>query len=122
MTAKLYQEWLKDLDSDMWAQKRHILLLQDNFSGHKVPKNLTNVVVENFLPNLTAHIQPMDAGIIRCFKTHFRRLSMQRALDRYDEGVTPANIYNIDQLGPDRVRRFGQAADATPSSSHQSLS
>jgi hypothetical protein len=97
-TAKLYQEWLKDLDSNMRAQKRHILLLQDNFSGHKVPKNLTNVVVENFFPNLTVHIQPMDAGIIRYFKAHFCRLSMQRALDRYNEGVTPVNIYNIEQL------------------------
>ncbi|KAJ7789116.1 hypothetical protein B0H14DRAFT_3503403 [Mycena olivaceomarginata] len=40
----------------------------------------------------------MDAGIIRCFKAHFCWLSMQRALDHYDEGVTPVNIYNIEQL------------------------
>ncbi|KAJ6522691.1 hypothetical protein B0H10DRAFT_1864939, partial [Mycena sp. CBHHK59/15] len=66
--------------------------------GHKPPKSLSNICVEKFGPNLTAHIQPMDAGIICCFKAHFWRFSMQRALDRYDEGVTPAHIYDIDQL------------------------
>jgi hypothetical protein len=98
MTTELYQEWLTDIDKKMRDQGRHILLLLDNFSGHKPPKGLTNVRVENLEPNLTAHIQLMDAGIIRCFKAHFRRYSMQRALDRYDEGVTPGEIYNIDQL------------------------
>jgi hypothetical protein len=98
MTAGLYREWLKALDQKMRKQKRHILLLQDNFSGHKPPKTLSNVRVENFAPNLTTHIQPMDAGIIRCFKAHFRRFTTQRALDRYNEGITPGEIYDIDQL------------------------
>jgi hypothetical protein len=99
----------------MQAQKRHILLLQDNISGHKVPKNLTNVVVENFLPNLTAHIQPMDAGVIRFFKARFRRFSMQRALDRYDTGVTPVDIYNIDQLQAMRLaeQAWGKVTQGT---------
>ena len=47
---------------------RHILLLQDTFSGHKPPDGLTNIRVENFEPNLTAHIQPMDQGIIQASK------------------------------------------------------
>jgi hypothetical protein len=98
MTTKLYREWLTNVDAQMRLQKRHILLLQDNFSGHNPPKHLTNVRVENFVPNLTAHVQPMDAGVIRCFKAHYRRYCMQRALDRYDEGITPSDIYDIDQL------------------------
>lgn len=40
----------------------------------------------------------MDAGVICCFKAHFRRFTTQRALDRYDEGITPGQIYDIDQL------------------------
>jgi hypothetical protein len=40
----------------------------------------------------------MDAGVIRRFKAHFRRFTMQCALDRYDEGITPGQIYDIDQL------------------------
>jgi hypothetical protein len=98
MTTPLYQEWLRDVDRDMRRQKRQILLLQDNFKGHTVPDGITNVRVEFFRPNLTAHVQPMDAGIIRCFKSHYRRLTMQRALDRYDTDISPSKIYDIDQL------------------------
>jgi DDE superfamily endonuclease len=72
--------------------------LQDNFSGHIVPNNLQNIRVENFKPNLTAHIQPKDQGIIHCFKAHYHTRFIQQAINCYDEGITPANIYEISQL------------------------
>jgi DDE superfamily endonuclease len=98
MTTVLYQEWLQEWDKKLRREGRKILLLQDNFSGHIPPANLTNISVENFEPNLTAHVQPADAGIIRCFKAHYRARFMNRAIDRYDFGISPANIYDIDIL------------------------
>ena len=98
MTAQLYQDWIQEWDRELGAQNRKILLLQDNFSGHIVPSNLQNIRVENFEPNLTAHIQPQDQGIIRCFKAHYHARFIRRAIDRYDEGITPAEIYDINQL------------------------
>ena len=98
MTAHLYQDWIEKWDRKLQAEGRKILLLQDNFSGHIVPSNLQNIRVENFEPNLTAHVQPKDQGIIRCFKAHYRAKFIQRAVNRYDEGITPANIYDINQL------------------------
>lgn len=98
MTAHLYQEWIQQWDRELQAKGRKILLLQDNFSGHIVPDNLQNIRVENFEPNLTAHVQPNDQGIIQCFKAHYRARFIQRAVDRYDEGITPVEIYNINQL------------------------
>lgn len=100
MTADLYQEWLRKWDQQLDHQipPRKVLLLQDNFSGHIVPTGLKNIRVENFEPNLTAHIQPLDQGIIRCFKAHYRAKYIERAISRYDEGVTPSEIYSIDQL------------------------
>ena len=98
MTAYLYQDWIKRWDRELQAKGRRILLLQDNFSGHIPPDDLQNIQVENFEPNLTAHIQPKDQGIIRCFKAHYRSRFILRAVNRYDEGITPAEIYNIDQL------------------------
>jgi hypothetical protein len=65
MTAHLYQDWIEEWDRKLQQNGRTILLLQDNFSGHIVPNNLQNIRVENFEPNLTAHIQPKDQGIIR---------------------------------------------------------
>jgi hypothetical protein len=73
MTTVLYQEWIRDWDAKLRREKRHILLLQDNFSAHVPPDDLTNIRVVNFTANLTAHVQPADAGIIRCFKAHYRK-------------------------------------------------
>jgi hypothetical protein len=98
MTSQLYQEWLWHWDQELGVKKRKVILLQDNFSGHIVPEGLQNICVENFSPNLTAHVQPLDQGIIRCFKAHYRAKYIQRAIDRYDGGITPSAIYDIDQL------------------------
>ena len=98
MTSHLYQDWIKKWDRNLQERGRKILLLQDNFSGHIVPDNLQKIRVENFEPNLTAHIQPKDQGIIRCFKAHYRARFIHRAVDRYDEGISPAQIYEINQL------------------------
>ncbi len=107
MTAHLYQDWLERWDIDLQKTKRKILLLQDNFSGHIVPSNLQCIRVENFEPNLTAHVQPNDQGIIRCFKAHYRRRFIHRAIDRYDEGISPSEIYEINQL---QAMRIAEAA------------
>jgi hypothetical protein len=100
MTAQLYQDWIQQWDCELREKNRKILLLQDNFSGHIVPTNLQNIRVENFEPNLTAHVQPKDQGIIRCFN---RARFIQRAVDCYDEGITPAEIYDINQLQAMRI-------------------
>ena len=98
MTSQLYQDWIQQWDRELQVKGRKILLLQDNFSGHIVPDDLRNIRVEDFEPNLTAHVQPLDQGIIRCFKAHYHARFIQQAVDRYDEGITPAEIYNINQL------------------------
>lgn len=98
MTTQLYQEWIQQWDHELQKQNRKILLLQDNFSGHVVPQGLQNICVENFEPNLTAHVQPNDQGIIRCFKAHYCIRFIQRAVDRYDKGITPGDIYQTNQL------------------------
>ena len=103
MTGALYQEWLLDWDKKLRGECQKILLLQDNFSGHIVPETLTNIQVINFEPNLTAHVQPNDQGIIRCFKAKYRAHFILRAIDRYEAGITPSQIYDIDQLEAMRI-------------------
>ena len=98
MTAHLYEDWIRRWDQELHEKGRNILPLQDNFSGHIVPDDLQNIKVENFEPNLTAHVQPKDQGIIRCFKAHYQARFIQRAVDRYDEDIPPAEIYDINQL------------------------
>ena len=81
----------------MKEQNREILLLIDNAPSHIFDEvQLTNVRVVFLHPNMTSHIQPLDAGIIRSFKAHYRRLYILRVLDHDDEGKN--DIYYIDQL------------------------
>ena len=96
MTTSLYQEWIHAWDREL--DLRNILLFQDNFSGHIVPNDLKRIEVENFEPNLTTHVQPMDQGIIKSFKAQYHAQYIERAINCYDAGVTPSAIYDINQL------------------------
>jgi hypothetical protein len=96
MTGEIFAKWLLDFDKQMRQQDCKVLLLVDNFSGHKVPKNLKNTKVEFFEPNLTPHVQPMDAGIIRTLKALHKRSMLERSLDREEAGFD--EIFQIDQL------------------------
>ena len=71
MTSVLFEEWLDEWNGTLKAQNQHVLLWVNNFSGHTLPASITNICMEFFSPNLTSHIQPMDAGIIWCFKAHY---------------------------------------------------
>src|SRR5882724_11000353 len=107
MTSALYQEWIQQWDQELGTKNRKILLLQDNFSGHITPDGLQNIHVENFEPNLTAHIQPIDQCIIRCFKAHYCTKFIQHTIDHYNTGVTPSKIYDTNQL---QAMQFADAA------------
>ncbi|CCO35250.1 Tigger transposable element-derived protein 6 [Rhizoctonia solani AG-1 IB] len=97
MYQSIWETYLNDFNKDMKAQDRHILLLVDNAPTHRHnAANYSNIQVEFLPPNLTSWIQPMDAGIIQCFKSHYRNRFMRLALDRDDSGFE--NIYGINQL------------------------
>lgn len=80
----------------MQSQNREVLLLIDNFSGHTIPYVPHNIRLEPFEPNMTSHVQPLDAGIIRCFKAHYRRQLCTRAIELDEAGAE--DIYKIDIL------------------------
>lgn len=97
MSSLCLYRFLTDLNTAMKAQKRSILLLIDNAPSHIFDREkLTNVRVEFLPPNTTSHLQPMDAGVIRAFKAHYRHLYITRVLEHDIEGRD--NIYFIDQL------------------------
>ena len=73
MQVSIWNEYLKNLDTQMRAQGRNIILLVDNTPTHALYENthLTNVTIEYLLPNTTAHLQPCDQGIINSFKVQY---------------------------------------------------
>jgi hypothetical protein len=107
MTTEIFHDWLARLNSQMKSEKRNILLLVDNFSAHSLPEGgLSNIRLEFFSPNLTAHVQPMDAGIIKAFKSHYKQRFISKSIQRYDQGVPITNVYKIDQLAAMHLSRL----------------
>lgn len=81
------------------------MYLLDNFSGHEIGYEPTHIKLVYFSPNLTSYVQPLDAGIIRCMKAHYRRNFCARAIDLDEAGE--ANIFAINQL---EVMKMAQEA------------
>jgi DDE superfamily endonuclease len=93
MTAELFRDWLLKLDATMIRNNRKIALLMDNCSAHNNMPNLKNVKCIFFPPNCTSVLQPLDQGIIRSMKAHYRTRLMQRILINISRDVTaPINI------------------------------
>ncbi|KDN33948.1 hypothetical protein RSAG8_12959, partial [Rhizoctonia solani AG-8 WAC10335] len=81
----------------MIHKNQHILVIIDNASSHcHTPSNYSNLHVEFLVLSITAWIQPMDAGIIQCFKAHYCNGFTRLALECGNAGIK--KIYNIDQL------------------------
>ena len=80
----------------MRQENRNVCLHLDNFFGHYIDYEPTNVRIVYFGPNLTSWVQPLDAGIIRCFKAHYRQRFCKSALERDELGEV--DIYSINLL------------------------
>lgn len=47
---------------------------------------LTNIQIEFLPPHTTAHLQPMDAGIINSFKAKYKRKYIQHIMNQFEKG------------------------------------
>jgi hypothetical protein len=97
MTSRIFTEWLTNLDMAMRKQKRHILLFLDNAPVHPTDIQLENIKLNFFPPNTTAKIQPLDQGVIRAFKAHYRRYLVKHVIASVTAAMTADDI-NITAL------------------------
>ncbi|XP_054717662.1 tigger transposable element-derived protein 4-like [Uloborus diversus] len=84
MTADLFQESLQQWDKELSQGKRKIVVLIDNCSAHVELRNLQWIKVVFLPPNTTSVMQPMDQGVIRSLKCHYRKQLILRILECYD--------------------------------------
>jgi hypothetical protein len=103
-TNKLVFSYIQKWDAKLRDQGHCIALTLDNFSAHYVTDyNPTNILMMFFEPNLTAWIQPLDAGIIRCMKTHYCREQCAHALDLDEAGEE--EIWDLNQVESMRMAK-----------------
>lgn len=65
----------------MKDEGRHILLLLDNASSHRINETPSNIQIKMLPPNTTAFLQPQDAGIIASLKAWIKRRQTKHALE-----------------------------------------
>ena len=114
MTGEIFANAMETLNAEFRKDGIHATMLLDNFSGHKWRKNkISNIEFILFTPNLTSHVQPADAGIIRTLKAHYRRLTLLRSLDR--EEAEEDDPFAIDLLTAMQLlaRAWDQVTPAT---------
>lgn len=75
-----------DIDKKMTREKRKILLFIDNCTAHNDIPQMKSVRVEFLPPNTTSKLQPMDQGIIKNFKSLYRKEVVRRMARDLDEG------------------------------------
>jgi len=94
MTGDILDRILKKINQSLRAQSRFIALLMDNAGCHppEIKEKYSNIKVV-FLPaNTTSRLQPLDLGIIKNFKFHYRRLFLQYVLTKIEECDTASQV------------------------------
>jgi hypothetical protein len=79
----------------MHIQKQHICLTLNNFSGHFICYEPQNIQLIYFEPNMTSFVQPLDAGIIRCFKANYQQEFCLCAIEKDDLGECDIDKINL---------------------------
>ncbi|XP_050037924.1 tigger transposable element-derived protein 6-like [Dermacentor andersoni] len=98
MKLALFMEFVTYLDHRMSCKNRKIVLLLDQCAAHPKHMTLQSIKVV-FLPlNATSRLQPLDAGIIRNIKHHFKGLLVRRLLAKIDRKDANMKISLLDAM------------------------
>ncbi|GBM09690.1 hypothetical protein AVEN_186399-1 [Araneus ventricosus] len=84
MTSSIFEEWLVNFDKKMRNQARKFLLVLDNATCHVHGAQLKNVKLLFLPPNTTSKLQPLDHGVIKCFKMEYRQCALRHVIARMD--------------------------------------
>jgi hypothetical protein len=102
MTGLICEEYLRWLDNKIRSKGRKMLLLIDNFSGHKLAvrlvsgeQGLSHVRIAWLPPNTTSEWHPIDQGIITSFKLQYRKLWVTFMLREYNAAKNPQKTVNL---------------------------
>ena len=72
------------LDRRYQRQKHNILMIVFNCPAHPNVSGLKNIKVAFLLPNTTSQLQPMDQGVIRSLKAHYRSKLLNKMIAAID--------------------------------------
>ena len=96
MTGAIFEGWMRKLDRRMRLEGRHMALIVDNCPARPTIQ-MNNIELIFLPPNTTSVTQPMDAGIIKNLKFHYRYILANRKLET-SEGAVPFSWNILDAI------------------------
>ncbi|XP_065645821.1 tigger transposable element-derived protein 4-like [Hydra vulgaris] len=112
MTGDLFTEWVMKLDSFFRAQDRKVALLVNKCSAHPHIEGLSNINLIFFPPNTTSVLQPMDQGVIRSLKAHYRHKIVRLCIKAVDNNEPMPKI-SILQAMKDLISSWNAVSKET---------
>ena len=85
MDGILFEEWVREIDRQFTKERRNIVLFVDNCPARPTIDNLVSIELIFLPPNTTSKLQPMDQGVIRSLKAHYRALSVRKLIDAIEK-------------------------------------
>lgn len=104
MTRNIFTEWFtqhfvpavrQNCEKEGLSADCKIVLLLDNCSAHPPVLEKDNVFVKYLPPNCTSLIQPMDQGIIRSMKCHYRKSFLKKIISSIDSMRDLKSDFNL---------------------------
>ncbi|XP_015790891.1 tigger transposable element-derived protein 6-like [Tetranychus urticae] len=93
MDRNIFTQWLKDLHDQLIIENKKVILLLDNFTGHKVEYDEFPLITFEFLPaGTTALTQPLDNGPNRLVKSKYISKLMKRVIEKINTSSYISNI------------------------------
>lgn len=87
MTGGIMETILSKLNRKMISSSHKILLFMDNAGCHpeELRDKFSNIQICFLPPNTTSTLQPLDLGIIKNFKLHYRRHFLRYVISKIDD-------------------------------------
>ena len=101
MTSELFNQWLTRWNRQLKIRNRKVLLFIHNCAAHNLIGEYSNINIQFLPPNTTSILQPLDQGMIKSFKTHYRRHLVNKlsaAIDRNDNNLKMSILEAINML------------------------
>lgn len=93
MNRDAFTTWLKNLNKEMKRKNKHILMMVDDCIAHTDVPLLSNIKIKLLPQNPTPKLQPLDKGIKKDFKSHYRKEIVHRFLrDFHNSSPTKINL------------------------------
>ena len=98
MDSTLFEEWAREVDRRFTKEGREIVLLVDNCPAHPSIDNLVYTELIFLPPNTTLKLQPMDQGVIRSWKAHYKTMSIKKLIEVIEKKKTFPEFSILDVM------------------------